>query len=83
MSLGLGIGVAGHGVSEPDRRHTWPPLAERRDWCAANDHPGSTFNPWSSETWCLCGSQRVPGNTVVWPLPMQCGGPLTTCLHAP
>lgn len=64
--LGIGIGAPGLG-GEPSRTRTRP------DRCDAYDHPLVTYNPWSDETWCLCGTVRRPGNQVEWAF-MACSG---------
>lgn len=77
--LGIGVGAVGHAGIRG--RHELLPLAERHAWCAANDHPGSTFNPWQARAWCLCGEVIRDGDAVAWPKATDCGGPLVTCHH--
>lgn len=33
-------------------------------WCADNDHPATTYNPWLDATWCLCGARKVDGRAM-------------------
>jgi hypothetical protein len=63
-----GIGVVGHGVSEPSRQR------KRPDLCAENGHPGATYNPYDDRTWCLCGAVIYDGNQHTHHA--CCGGPL-------
>lgn len=76
-----GFGIVGLGDPGKAGAHDLQPLAIRHDWCAANDHPGHTFNPWSATTRCLCGVVHSLGNTVAWPKSTDCGGPLSICNH--
>lgn len=75
------VGVVGQGVTGEPGAHDLAPLPVRHEWCATNDHPGHTFNPWLARTWCLCGAVARDGDDVVMPKPTSCGGPLATCNH--
>ena len=39
---------------------------EQRYRCIEARHEGRTYNPWSDETWCLCGRAAWPGNVARW-----------------
>lgn len=77
-----GFGIVGLGDPGAEGRHRLTPTAYQRQWCADNDHPGHTYNPWMRATWCICGDIKSDGNHVVMPKPTTCGGPLTDCLHS-
>lgn len=54
-----GFGNVGVGLPGPPAT-SFP----RPDLCAAHDHPGVTYNPWTDSTWCLCGERAQAGNRV-------------------
>lgn len=62
------IGVARLGIGGPSRTR------KRPDLCAGHNHPGVTFNPWTNQTWCLCGAVIRDGDH--FEHAACCGGPL-------
>lgn len=40
---------------------------ELRYRCIDSGHEPRTYNPWSDETWCLCGRVVRRGDVAVWP----------------
>jgi len=61
------------GMASPEQA---PPGPQKRpDLCEAHDHPGCTYNPRLSKTWCLCGAVTYPGDQATHA--DCCGGPLS------
>lgn len=44
---------------------------EARYRCIEARHEGRTYNPWSDETYCLCGRAVRPGNVAHWYSPYE------------
>jgi len=69
-----GLGIVGHGVSQPSPSRTRP------DLCAEQGHPGCVYNTALDRTWCLCGQVQYDGDQAV-PHISCCGGPLVEYLN--